>query len=119
MTDAMDPVLRLEVGPTTALPSSSRYYGAATATYERPDGVTVVYLRRRFLPPAGRSPASQEHRVVTGDRLDVLAARYLGDPQLFWRIADANNAMRAEALTERPGRVLVVAVLDAGFGTPL
>ena len=33
------------------------------------------------------------------DRLDVMAAQYLGDPELFWRICDANGAMRPEEFT--------------------
>lgn len=31
-----------------------------------------------------------EHPVQSGDRLDALAARYYGDPRLYWRILDAN-----------------------------
>jgi hypothetical protein len=115
----MDPVLRPEVKPTNALPASSRYYGSETATIERADGVTIICLRRRFIPPASQLPASQEHRVVKGDRLDNLAALYLGEPLLFWRIADANNAMQAESLTARPGRLLRVAFLDGGDGLAL
>jgi hypothetical protein len=116
MNHPMDPVLRPEVSPTTALPASSRYHGGETATFERADGVTIIYLRRRFLPPVSQRPASQEHRVVVGDRLDNLAALYLGDPLLFWRIAEANNAMQAESLTARPGRLLRIAFLDGGPG---
>jgi hypothetical protein len=29
---------------------------------------------------------------VLGDRLDLLAVRYLNDPTGFWRLCDANNA---------------------------
>jgi hypothetical protein len=110
MSDPMDAILRPDGGPTQALPASSRYQGSETATIEMPNGLTIVYLRRRFVPPPGRGPVLQEHRVVQGDRLDNLAALYLGDPVLFWRLADANGAMRAESLTERPGRVLRIAL---------
>ena len=34
-----------------------------------------------------------------GDRLDVLAATYLGDPTQFWRICDANPVIHPDALT--------------------
>ena len=48
----------------------------------------------------------QTHLVADGDRLDLLAHRYLGDPELFWRICDANRALRPEELTREAGRVL-------------
>jgi len=48
----------------------------------------------------------QEHVVRQHERLDNITARYLGDPELFWRICDANRAMRPEELTEAIGRRL-------------
>ncbi|SMC19722.1 hypothetical protein SAMN02745857_00774 [Andreprevotia lacus DSM 23236] len=35
-----------------------------------------------------------------GERTDHLAALYLADPAAFWRLAEFNDAMRAEVLTE-------------------
>lgn len=35
-----------------------------------------------------------------GERLDHLAAHYLGDPAGYWRIAEANDAMLPDALAE-------------------
>ena len=87
-------------------PFTSRYHGLGTAHTESPEGVRIVYLRRRFLPPLERFDLLQEHTVVEGDRLDRLAAQYLGDPEQFWRIADANAAMRPDELTETVGRKL-------------
>lgn len=83
---------------------SSRYHGLAIASTTTPNGRTVVYLRRRFVPPPERFAKLADHAVEEGDRLDRLAARYMGDPQLFWRIADANGAVRPDDLTEEPGR---------------
>lgn len=60
----------------------------------------------RVLPPAESIPAVAYHMVREGDRLDLLAARYLGDPLAFWRICDANDAMNPFDLCRRPGRVL-------------
>ena len=40
------------------------------------------------------------HTVAEGDRLDNLAAAYLGDPQQYWRLCDANGAMRPDELIE-------------------
>lgn len=30
------------------------------------------------------------HRVIEGERIDILATQYLGDPELWWVIAEAN-----------------------------
>ena len=54
------------------------------------------------------------YSVVAGDRLDTIAAQLLGDPELFWRIADANGAMRPDELTETVGRKLRI-TLPAGI----
>src|SRR6185369_412514 len=91
---------------TTLFPPSSRYYGIDTATLETSDGTTLIYLRRRFVPSPERFALIREHVVTEGERLDNITARYLGDPELFWRICDANRAMRPEELTEAIGRRL-------------
>jgi hypothetical protein len=87
-------------------PATSRYHNIETATLELRDGSEVVYLRRRFVPSPDRFALLQVHVVVSGDRLDNVTARYLGDPEQFWRIADANGALRPEELVERVGRRL-------------
>ena len=45
-----------------------------------------------------------------GDRLDLVAARYLGDPTAAWQVADANGALDPDELTavEAEGDLLVV-----------
>lgn len=87
-------------------PPVSRYHGVPVASTTGPDGRPVAYLRRRFVPAPERFATVSEHAVEQGDRLDRLAARYLGDPLLFWRIADANGAVRPDELTEQPGQRL-------------
>ncbi len=89
----------------------SRYANLDILTFVGPDGRESRYVARRFLPPAGGGTVIREHVVKEGDRLDHIAARYLGDPELFWQIADVNNAMRAEALVDETGERLVVALL--------
>jgi hypothetical protein len=74
----------------------------------------LPYLRRRFIPPPERFSAIGEHRVGDEERLDVIAAQVLGDPTQFWRLCDANLAMRPEEL-EQPDRVLRV-TLPAEIG---
>ena len=85
-------------------PSTSRYYGLGTSQLSVPDGTVVTYLKRRFVPPPENLSTLAEHQVVAGDRIDNLAARYLGDPEQYWRLCDANSAMRPEELTETVGR---------------
>jgi hypothetical protein len=118
MTDPLQ-ILMQFVAATGRFPPTSRYLGSETAVLETPDGRPIVYLRRRFVPlPDGRAPL-QEHTVAAGDRLDNLAAHYLGDPELFWRLADANNAMRPDELTETVGRRLRITMPEGISGTAL
>jgi len=97
------------------LPPSSRYHGLPTATLATPHGRTAIYLTRRFVPPPERFVTVQEHSVVQGDRVDNLAAQYLGDPEQFWRLCDANAALRPEELTETIGRRIRI-TLSEGMG---
>jgi hypothetical protein len=92
-------------------PVTSRYYGIEIAKFVTADGREESYVRRRFLPLANPMPLS-EHMVTEGERLDNITARYLGDPEQFWRVCDANNAMQPEALTtkEQIGRRLLIPV---------
>lgn len=81
-------------------PPNSRYHAVPLARMAMPDGRELVYLRRRFIPAPEEFTTLQEHRVVQGERLDTLAATYLGDPEAFWRLCDANGALRPEELLE-------------------
>jgi hypothetical protein len=87
-------------------PSTSRYSEIESAELTMPDGRTLVYLRRRFVPPPERLALLREHTVADGERLDHIAAAEIGDPERFWQVADANRAMRPDELTEQPGRRL-------------
>jgi hypothetical protein len=84
----------------------SRYYSLETATLTTSDGRVVAYQRRRFLPRAESLPLLVEVVVAQGERLDLLTARALGDPEQFWRVCDANDGTRPDDLTAEPGRVL-------------
>jgi hypothetical protein len=87
--------------------TTSRYAKVETATYTQPDGREVVYVRRRFVPPAASHQKLAEARVEQSDRIDLVAARTLGDPEQFWRICDANDALDPLALIV-PGRRLTI-----------
>lgn len=91
----------------------SRYQALPVArhTVSRPDGTVheVRYVLRRFLPRVEDHTTLVEHTVAAGERLDILAARYVGDPTQFWRLCDASGALRPQEL-EVVGRVVVVAM---------
>jgi len=96
------------------LATTSRYYGLDTENYLTPDGRTIVYLTRRFLPPAGASPVIAIHTVTQGERLDNITARYLGDPEQFWRICDMNNAVHPDEMTAEIDRNLNIPLPQGG-----
>jgi hypothetical protein len=106
---------------TNSFPPTSRYYAIETATLETLDGKTIkttIYLRRRFLPSPSRFELLQEHVVTEGERLDNITGTYIGDPEQFWRICDANGAMRPEELTETVGRRLRITLPEGIPGAP-
>jgi len=97
-------------------PPNSRYAGIDTSSLVRTAGQTIVFLRRRFVPPSNLFVTIQQHRVLQGERLDNIASQFLGDPELFWRLCDANGAMRPEEL-EALGRILNI-TLPQGIPGP-
>lgn len=99
-------------------PINSRYHQTETAELKTAGDRTIIYLRRRFIPPAEKFELLQEHLVTEGERLDNLSAKYLGDPELFWRIADANSAMHPEELTQTIGRRLRITLPEGIPGFP-
>jgi hypothetical protein len=97
---------------TFNFPPPSRYFGVPTVTYVGPDGEAVVHLARRFAPAPERFATIGWHTVVEGERMDLVAALALGDPEAFWRICDANAAMRPDDLTATVGRRLRIALAE-------
>jgi hypothetical protein len=90
---------------------TSRYYNIETVKMPvggDEDPRVVSYKRRRIIPSGETMMTLGEHTVTQGDRLDNLAARYVGDPEQFWRICDANNVLRPEELTEEIGRIIKI-----------
>jgi hypothetical protein len=104
MSDPLQNILNPQGLARTAFPPASRYYGIETASFEQENGETVVYLKRRFVSPASRFSTLQEHTFTEGERLDTITHQYLGDPEQFWQICDANNVMNPDELTETVGR---------------
>ena len=110
LNDPFAALLKAVALKTPAFPPNSRYHGLPTATLVRPGRDPLPYITRRFIPPHETLAVMQEHAVAQGDRLDNLAARYLGDPELYWRLADANGALRPDDLLEPLGRRLLIAL---------
>lgn len=95
-----------------SFPANSRYATVAIEVTTHPDGHRTACLLRRFSPPPETMAVQRRHAVVEGDRLDTLAAVHVGDPELSWRIADANRAMRPASLVAVVGRVLTIPLPD-------
>jgi hypothetical protein len=119
----MDPVQAfLQANALTPAPHApgSRYYGVPTAHMTMPDGLAVVYLKRRFLPPASAFSVLKTVPVAPDDRLDTIAAQHLGDPLQWWRIADGNGAMLSEALVanvaSQPAAALAITLPEGMAG---
>ena len=112
------PEIFQNVAKVNPFPVSSRYYGIETAAQKTADGKTIVYVRRRFVPSADRFELLLEHSVTQGDRLDNVTAKYLGDPEQFWRVCDANNAMQPDELTATIGRKLRITLPEGIPGQP-
>jgi nucleoid-associated protein YgaU len=110
MSSPLTAFIQLGLVPPVTFPTDSRYYGSATLTFTTPSGPPVSYLARRIVPQPGTPNFATvaRHTVVQGDRLDLIAAKYLGDPLLFWLLCDANGALRPQDLVATPGSVLSI-----------
>lgn len=99
-------------------PPSSRYATTPIVGYVDADGTVHPIVGRRLVPPPERFATLTEHTVTQADRLDRIAATYLGDPEQYWRVCDANRAMRPDTLTERLGRRLRITLPEGIPGPP-
>lgn len=118
MNDPLSAMLQAGVFGNALFPVTSRYHGIQTKIRETSDGKKVIYLQRRFVPQPERFELLQEHVVTEGERLDNITAHYLGDPEQFWQLCDANRAMRPDELTERIGRRLRITLPEGIPGVP-
>jgi hypothetical protein len=99
-------------------PPNSRYYSLPTLTQTLPDGRTVTYIVRRFVPQPDQFSPLKLHSVAQGDRLDILASKYFNDAQQYWRICDANNAVRPNEILETIGNRIRITLPQGVPGTP-
>lgn len=112
----LDALLSNATAGTKPFPPNSRYNNVPVLTHTFPDGRQVAYLARRVVPPPERFTTLRMHTVVEGDRLDNLAARHLGDPEQYWKICDANRALRPDELVEIVAAKLRI-TLPEGIGS--
>jgi hypothetical protein len=88
--------------------ATSRYAAVDTATLVDGEGRVIAYKRRRFVPLAASLALLVEVEISQGDRLDLITARTLGDPEHFWRVCDANDVLDPAELTSQVGRLIRV-----------
>jgi hypothetical protein len=112
----LDALLGNATAGTKPFPPNSRYNGVPLLTYAFPNGREMAYLARRVVPPPERYTTLKLDTVVQGDRLDNLAARHLGDPEQYWKICDANRALRPDELVETVGTKVRI-TLPEGIGS--
>lgn len=107
-----DPMQQLfEAGaiPSNPFESNSRYRRVALGVYQRQgDAEGMPYVLRRFIPRWRSNGVIVQHTVEAVDRPDSVAAKYLGDPGLYWRVADANGVTDPFELTDTVGVVIAV-----------
>lgn len=116
MTTTTDPVqMLIDAGaiPSNPFDEHSRYLKVEMALLP-PPGATqrpLPYLRRRFIAQPGDIALAAWVTIGASDRPDLLAARTLGEPLAWWRLADANGVDDPNALTDTPGARVAVPVI--------
>ncbi len=71
----------------------------------------VPYLRRRFVAQPSSIALAAYATVGASERPDLLAARTLGEPLAYWRVADANGVFDPNTLTDTPGARVAIPVI--------
>jgi hypothetical protein len=105
MTDPVQLLIDAGAIPSTPFVPQSRYSGVPLAVWQRrPEERVLAYVQRRFIPAAASLTIVARHVAAALDRPDLLGARYLGDPLLYWHIADANAVVDPNELTDTVGR---------------
>ncbi len=119
MRDTLEALLAAGAVPSTSFVPTSRYVEVAVLAYDSGDGTPrTPYLARRICPLPTRFETLFEVRTIDSDRRDLLAARHIGDAELWWRLADANGVIDPRALTESPGTVVRVTLAIDIPGSP-
>jgi hypothetical protein len=118
-SDPLQALLAAGAVPSSAYPNTSRYASIPTLAYDPGGGAAPIrYLARRLVPQLGASAVLGYHLVIGGDRLDLIAYKTLGDPELWWRLPDANYCIDPDTLTATVGRMLTIPLPPGTPGTP-
>jgi hypothetical protein len=86
---------------------SSRYYKLPDRVVADEDGREILYRAVRLLPRPARATQTAT-KVGQHERLDLVAARTLGRPEIFWKLCDENRALDPFELIETARRLLWV-----------
>ena len=114
-SDPVQELIDAGVISSGAFAPNSRYSGVPVGLHLSPGSERPVpYVLRRFIPHRSAIPIVAEHIVHGGERPDSLAAVVLGDPELYWVLADANGVLEPFELTDTPGARIVVPVARGG-----
>lgn len=109
MTDPIQLLIDAGAIPAQPFDENSRYRDAGIALFQPgPEAPPMPYVKRRFIAQRRDIPIAAEVMIHAGDRPDLLAARVLGEPLLYWRVADANAVLDAAELTDTPGAHVLV-----------
>ena len=87
----------------------SRYARVPQAVFVDRDGRSRPYVLLRPIR-SGRRRRGSVHELADAERLDLVAFRFFGDPEQFWRICDANATLRPDDL-EVVGRRFVIPIV--------
>ncbi|MFG2328071.1 LysM domain-containing protein [Streptomyces sp. NPDC048604] len=123
MPDVLQALLAAGAVPTISLPPTSRYADVGVTAHVRPPGPgeepapPVPYFRRRLCPPQERFALLHEYATEEGDRRDLVAAGLLGDPELWWRLADANGVIDPARMMLPPGHRLRITLPEGVPGS--
>lgn len=104
MNDPIQMLIDAGAIPSDPFDPLSRYRSVPLALHQPGAGLDPVpYVARRFIPQRQSIAVAVEAAVEAVDRPDLLAARTLGSPLSYWRIADANAVADPFELTDVPG----------------
>jgi hypothetical protein len=108
--DLLQQLLQSGALQQSAFTLQSRYQGLPALSLPAASGDTISYVARRFIPQPENYAVMQRHQVTQGERIDVLAGQEFGDPLYYWRLCDANLALRPEAVTAITGAFINISL---------
>jgi hypothetical protein len=80
---------------------TSRYINCGDAKIITDGNETIRYKKRRFIPIEKESQIILlEVDNVSGNRIDLISSKYLGDSEQFWKLCDMNRVMHPLDLTD-------------------